>query len=124
MVVLAEMIAPTEHNGRTQTRHRESTVGTINQIKSGQVKIKLNQSFQSKDISSQLSSCKSRQSKVRPGAASGVRMVMRVMLSMRFRCIRSDEAETESGNQSTGDTQCTGAQCTGTGAQWRILNVW
>ena len=99
MVVLAEMIAPTEHNGRTQTRHRESTVGTINQIKSGQVKIKLNQSFQSKERSSQLSSCKSRQSKVRPGAASGVRMVMRVMMS-------DDEAQNESGNQSTGNTQC------------------
>jgi hypothetical protein len=32
MIVLAGMIAPTEQNGRTQTRHRESTVGTINQI--------------------------------------------------------------------------------------------
>jgi hypothetical protein len=32
MIVLAGMIAPTEQNERTQTRHRESTVGTIDQI--------------------------------------------------------------------------------------------
>ena len=48
------MISITEPTRRMQTRHRGSTDKTINQIKSGQVKIKLNQSSQSKEGSCQI----------------------------------------------------------------------